>query len=169
MSESSKAQDSATPDAAAGLAVRSLIIPLSGTTLILPNTAVAEVADYQAPQPIGAAPGWLLGMLQWRGRSIPLLTFEQFVGLPAGAAGVHARIIVCNTLGGNVTLPFVALLAQGIPRLTGVKAEVLEPTEHDGPEQEAVAARVRFMGQEAMIPDLDAIERMLIRLGIKAG
>ncbi len=169
MSESSKAQDSATPDVAAGLAVRCLIIPLSGTTLILPNTAVAEVAEYRAPQPIDAAPGWLLGMMQWRGRSIPLLTFEQFVDLPAGAAGVHARAIVCNTLGGNATLPFIALLAQGIPRLTAVKAEVLEPTEQDGPEQEAVAAGVRFAGQEALIPDLDAIERMLIRLGIKAG
>ncbi len=169
MSESSRSQDSATPDAAAGVAVRCLIVPLSGATLILPNTAVAEVAEYRAPQPIGAAPGWLLGMMQWRGRSIPLLTFEQFVGLPAGAAGVHARAIVCNTLSGNVTLPFVALLAQGIPRLTGVKAEVLEPTDQDGAEQEAVAARVRFAGEEALIPDLDAIERMLIRLGIKTG
>lgn len=169
MSEANRQQDSAAADPAAGLAVRSLIVPLSGMALILPNTAVAEVADYRAPEPIKSAPAWLLGMMQWRGRSVPLLAFEQMVGASAGAGGVHARAIVCNTLNGNMTLPFIALMAQGIPRLTEVKAEVLEPTEGDEQEQEAVAAWVRFSGLEAVIPDLDAIERMLVRQGIKVG
>lgn len=169
MSESKTQQSGTAASATAGMAVRSLIIPLSGIALILPNTAVAEVADYRAPQPISASPDWLLGMMQWRGRTIPLLAFEQFAGLAAGVGGVHARTIVCNTLNRNVTLPFIGLLAQGIPRLTEVKADVLEPTEGEEPAQEAIAARVRFGGLEAVIPDLDAIERMLVRLGIKAG
>lgn len=158
-------------DALAGVTVRSLIIPLSGTLLVLPNTAVAEVSDFKSPQPIADAPGWLLGMMLWRGRSIPLLAFEPLLGHSAGAGGVHARAVVCNTLNGNAVLPFIAILAQGIPRLQELKLDTIEVVEARDQEQDTavVAARLMVAGREGVVPNLDALERQLLQLGVRVG
>lgn len=149
--------------------VRSLIIPLNGVALLLPNTAVAEISDYKVPQPINDAPGWLLGMMLWRGRSIPLLAFEPFLGRTAGVGGVHARAAVCNTLNANPVLPFVAILAQGIPRLQELKSGMLETVTRGAEGNAVVAARVLVEGREAIIPDLDVLERQLLQKGIRVG
>jgi len=168
--ESQSPAAAAPADPYAAMSVRSLVVPLNGLAMLIPNTAVAEVADYKVPQPVLDSPGWLLGMMLWRGRSIPLLAFEQYLGRSTGVGGVHARAIVCNTLNGNRLLPFVAILAQGIPRLQEIKGEMLELADRDGSSATpAAAALVRLGGQEAVIPDLDVVERMLLQLGIKGG
>jgi chemosensory pili system protein ChpC len=156
-------------DLPADLTVRSLIIPLSGTVLLLPNTAVAEVADYKTPQEVADAPAWLLGMMLWRGRSLPLLAIEPLLGHSAGVGGVHARAVVCNTLNGNAVLPFVAILSQGIPRLQELKPDMVETVEPGEQDTAVVAARMRLAGIEAVIPDLDALERQLLQLGVRVG
>lgn len=168
MSETnSKAETAA--GATASLTVRSLIVPVNGATVVLPNTAVAEVADYKTPQSSADAPAWLLGMMLWRGRSIPLLAFEPLLGLSPGVGGVHARAVVCNTLNGNTMLPFLAILAQGIPRLQELKADMVEPMDRLDQDGAVVAARLLVAGREAVIPDLDALERQLLQLGVRVG
>ncbi len=169
MSEANSKPEAAPADPLAGLTVRSLVIPLNGTTLLLPNTAVAEVSDYKTPQPIADAPAWLLGMMLWRGRSIPLLACEPLLGRSAGVGGVHARAVVCNTLNGNPQLPFLAVLSQGIPRLQELKADMVETAEAMEDEFAVVQARLLLAGREAVIPDLDALERQLLQLGVRVG
>lgn len=168
MSESNSTS-ATTAEATAGLTVRSLIVPLNGATVVLPNTAVAEVADYKAPQAIADAPAWLLGMMLWRGRSIPLLALEPMLGRSAGVGGVHARAVVCNTLNGNITLPFLAILSQGLPRLQELKPDMVEPMERAEQDGAVVAARLQVAGRELLIPDLDALEKQLLQLGVRVG
>ncbi len=168
MSEANLTHPAAAAEGERVVSVRSLIVPLSGMVLLLPNTAVAEVADYRAPEPATDAPDWFLGAMLWRGRSVPLLAFEQLLGRPAGVGGVHARAVVCNTLSRNPAMPFIAVLAQGIPRLQELKADMFESVE-ERPATPGVAAVVRFGGLEAVIPDLDVLERQLLQLGVKAG
>ncbi len=169
MSEANSKPEPAPANPLAGLTVRTLIVPLSGTSLVLPNTAVAEVSDYKTPQSIAEAPSWLLGMMLWRGRSIPLLAFEPLLGSAAGVGGVHARAVVCNTLNGNPLLPFLAFLSQSIPRLQELKSESIEAVDADGQDVAAVAGRLLIAGREAVIPDLDALERQLLQLGVRVG
>lgn len=160
----------ATNDALSNVTVRSLLVPLSGMLLVLPNTAVAEVAEFKSPQPIADAPAWLLGMMPWRGRSIPLLAIESLLGGEAGAGGVHARAVVCNTLNSNPAMPFVAVLAQGIPRLQELKPDMVETVEAEETEEVAVVAgRLRVAGREGIIPNLDVLERQLLQLGVRVG
>lgn len=166
---SETASTTAAPDAVTGVTVRSLIVPLNGTLLVVPNTAVAEVADFKTPQSIADAPAWLLGMMLWRGRSIPLVALEPLLGGVAGAGGVHARALVCNTLNSNPVLPFIAILAQGIPRLQELKPDLVEVVESETEEVTAVAARLRVAGREGVIPDLDVLERQLLQLGVRVG
>lgn len=169
MSEANSKPEAALDEALAGLKMRTLIIPLSGATLLVPNTAVAEVSDYRTPQAISEAPAWLLGKMLWRGRSIPLVAFEVLLGFSAGAGGVHARAVVCNTLNANPQLPFLAILSQGIPRLQELKADMIEAQEQDAQDAAVVAAKVQVAGREAIIPNLDVLERQLLQLGVRVG
>ena len=41
--------------------IRGLMIPVTGTKVLLPNATVAEVITYSVPEKIPNAPIWLLG------------------------------------------------------------------------------------------------------------
>lgn len=147
--------------------VRSLLIPLNKTLMVLPNTAVAEVAAWQTPNIIDTISNWLLGMVFWRGRSIPLLALEPLIGGQTASGGAHARTIICNTLNGNPQLPFIAIVAQGIPRLQELTAERMEQIIEDAPSaSRQPASRLLLDGQPALIPDLDQLESMLLKMGV---
>lgn len=144
-------------------AVYSLLIPLDGYTLLLPNTAVAEVLSYQRPDAALAAPEWLLGMLLWRERRIPMISFEAASGGRPARPHRRSRIVVLNTLSGNPDMPYIAVLTQGIPQLRALGENAVEREE--GEASASVACRVRLGGREpALIPDLDELERRMVRL-----
>ncbi len=149
-------------------AIRCLSIPLNGSTLLLPNTAVAEVTEFGEPTPLTNGPGWLLGLLRWRGISIPVLAMESLVATAnIPSSGTPAKVVVCNTLNGNSKLPFIAMAASGIPRLTWVREEALDEGEkRETGDHSAVLRNVKMPDGEGIIPDLDLLEQMLLRLGI---
>jgi chemosensory pili system protein ChpC len=142
--------------------IRGVLLPLGGHMLLLPNAAVAELIGFQNPEPDEANPDWLLGNLTWRGRRVPLVSFEQAAGLPRTEQGSQRlRIAVLNTLNGNEELPYIGLLTQGITRLTRVRATSLSDDSEGGSDSALVKAAVLISGQPAWIPDLDELEQRL--------
>jgi chemosensory pili system protein ChpC len=135
-----------------------LLIPLSDRHLLLPNVAVAELIDYQDSVAHPAAPQWYLGPINWRNRSLPLLSFEAACGSRARVGG-RARIVVLNALGGRLDLKFIALLTQGIPR--SCKLSYV-----DVPLAELELAAVQVGETVAKIPDLVALEEWLVEAGL---
>ncbi|WP_297527280.1 chemotaxis protein CheW [Thiohalobacter sp.] len=140
--------------------VRSLMVPLAGSTLLVPNVAVAEVVGYSEPAPVSDAPDWVLGVMDWRGHRIPLISFEALRGEPVPALSAQARIAVLNTVTGDRRVPFYALVTAGIPRLLRVGADdvqsagALEPATGE-------LARVQVNGMPAVIPDLKRLEGLV--------
>jgi chemosensory pili system protein ChpC len=104
--------------------------------------------------------------MEWRGLGIPLISFERIFGLRGGSAVRNSRAIILNTLNGNRQLPFVAILSQRIPRLLLVTARMLK-TVNNAPAQEGILSRVEIQGEHAMIPDIDKMEQLLLRHGVK--
>ncbi|MBU0499593.1 MAG: chemotaxis protein CheW [Gammaproteobacteria bacterium] len=146
---------------AQGESVRCVIIPLDGGALLLPNASVAEVVSYQAGEAVASAPPWCLGRFQWRGVRVPLISFERFIGETLGDIGHRARIIVIYGLGeGRDKAPYFGVLAQGIPRLSRVAADGIQPAE-EGNSHEAIAARVLVDGVKAWIPDVDKLTGLI--------
>lgn len=48
--------------------IHSQLIATQSRSLLLPNTAIAEIVRYTEPQPAAdPAPDWLLGTMVWRG------------------------------------------------------------------------------------------------------
>jgi chemosensory pili system protein ChpC len=149
------------------LMVRCLQLPLRGLQLLVPNTTVAEVTGYLAPESMPQAPRWLLGTILWRGISAPLISYELLLGRESTLHSAHRRIAIINSLSANSLLPFIAVEIQGIPRLVQVKEDMLRVRDSDSDKKPMVASSVTLEGKHTIIPDLEVIEKMLLQLGIK--
>lgn len=138
--------------------VRSQLIPLDNMRLILPNTTVAEVVNYEKPDIIDKQPKWCMGVLTWRGLQIPLLKFETLSSGNSVDAGKRSRVIVVNTVSDKKgQQSYYGFLTQGIPRLLSLTAENII----DSPNKKLVPFVLRntlIDGNEVLIPDQKAIE-----------
>ena len=141
--------------------IRGVLIQVADARLLLPNATIAEVLSYAAPEPLEAAPDWLLGRIRWRGWQLPLVSFARFAGIAEEQGGLGSKVIVLKALGGNPKRPYFALLTQGFPRLVTVTEQTLATQEEGDGRPAGVLARVRLNENDAMVPDLAALEQRL--------
>ena len=146
--------------------VASQILSLHGERVILPNTAVAEIIPYFEPDALSealskSAPEWLLGMIAWRGLSVPLISMETIFGGKYEQPGKRSSIAVINAVDSAAGVPYFAIVTQGIPRLLQVGADTLNVIDETGDDNKAIACHVVYDGDVAVIPDMDEIEAMI--------
>lgn len=145
--------------------IASQIMPLNNEQLVLPNTAIAEIIDYSQPDAVPPSlknvPDWLLGMVVWRGLSVPVVAFENMLGGKFEAPGHRARLAVLNAVAGVPGVPFIAMPTQAIPQLMQIDQANINVVEDTGESNPAVACHVVVAGKTAIIPDLDEVERQL--------
>lgn len=142
--------------------IRGVLIQVADARLLLPNATIAEVLSFAAPDPVAGAPAWLLGRIRWRGWQLPLLSFSRFAGIAAEEGGLGSKVIVLKALGGDAKHPYFAMLTQGFPRLVTVTEAALATVDDDGELPAGVLARVRLGENDAIVPDLAALEEELI-------
>lgn len=142
--------------------ITSLLVPLAGRTLLLPTVSVAEMAAYKAPTPVSDTPDWFLGYVEWRGLRVPLLSFEVLNGESNPGVKTSSRVAVLNNTGISADLPFIAVLTQGIPRLARVTPE--EISRDDSGCKAFEVLHVSLAGEKAVIPDVAALEQMVLGL-----
>jgi chemosensory pili system protein ChpC len=138
--------------------IRGVLIQVADARLLLPNATIAEVLSYSEPAPIAGAPDWLLGRIRWRGWQLPLVGFSRFTGTGRDEGGLGSKVIVLKALGGDPKHPYFALLTQGFPRLVTVAEAALQAVGDGDDLPEGVLARVRLNEDEALLPDLAALE-----------
>ena len=141
--------------------IRGLMIPVTGGRVLLPNATVAEVITYSVPEKIADAPDWLLGRLSWRGWRLPLFSFSMLSGGAAKESYSNAKVAVLKALGGNAKMPFLAMLAQGFPRLTTITPDLLIPTGDESAHPTGVHAQVLVRDDQAVIPNMGQIEALV--------
>ena len=142
--------------------IRGVLIQISGARLLLPNATIAEVLSFADPEPIADAPDWLLGRIRWRGWQLPLVAFSRLAGIGDEKGGLGSKVIVLKALGGNPKAPFFAVLTQGFPRLVTVSDSRLVTNETEPSLlPSGVQAQVTLNEDEALVPDLEAVERLI--------
>lgn len=150
----------------ADLTVRSLVIPLNGMSLLVPNALVSEVATLATVMAVPGKARWLLGTMEWRGLRVPVLSFEGVASGAVSAPARNSRAIVFNTLNNNRDLPFLAVLSQRIPRLLLVTARMLQRA--DGASAgDAVLTRLKLQDEDVLVPDMDRLEQLLQQQGVR--
>jgi len=141
--------------------VASLLIPLQGQSILLPNVTVAEIIPSVPVQPIEQSPQWYLGNFQWRELTVPLLSLEALNEESAPAIHSRARFAVLNTTGLHTDLPFIAILTQGLPRLARVNEDEISARE-DAENRRYDLMHVSWAGEYTLIPDVTAIEKTFL-------
>ena len=141
--------------------VASLLIPIQGRLLLAPNVTVAEIVPVSQVVPVADAPAWYLGNCNWREQTIPLFSFEVMNGEEKPGVTSRSRFAVLNTTGLNDSLPFIAILTQGLPRLARVTEEEISERE-DSDNKPYELMHVSWAGEEAVIPHVEAMERAFL-------
>lgn len=137
-----------------------VLIPVMNGSLLLPNVSVAEIVDYSEPTVLDNAPAWMVGQIQWRGMTLPVVSYDAANGgAPTPPENVRGSIAVLNTIGArHESLPFLALITQGIPRQAKIAESALNSREDTpGPADLMV---VDYEGEPARIPNLEYLERL---------
>lgn len=142
-----------------------LLIPLSDYQLIVPNVAVAEIIKFKDTAVEDDRPMWFKGYMEWREHNIPLVSYEAINDEPFEGRGQNKRIVVLNGLAKS-SMPFFALIAQGVPKsLRIVKEDIVQDKNHDNGPMEQMGVFVA--GEPAVIPDLEKIQDEIVgTLGI---
>lgn len=142
------------------------LIPLLDTEVVFPNTSVAEIINYIEPRPVTGAPPWLLGIIEWRGLSLPLVSLEATAGNPPVPATADSRIAVINATSNLDNQRFFAFMTQGIPHLVKVNHENLSDVVSKDT-RGYIQQRAIISNSPAVIPDVDSICSMLAQLNLR--
>ena len=154
--------------------IRGVMIGVTGARVLLPNATVAEVITYSPPEPVDGAPDWMLGRIRWRGWRLPVISYARMIGSAQDEGEFGAKVVVLKALGGNPRHSYFALLTQGFPRLVTVSQDALTQEESDAldevaPLPDGVLMNVRLRDEDAVIPDLAAIEARIAEVdGLRA-
>ncbi|MCW8957144.1 MAG: chemotaxis protein CheW [Gammaproteobacteria bacterium] len=129
--------------------------------LVLPNSAIAEIVPVRNLINVANKPGWLLGYLDWRGQSIPLVSFELIGGIRMPSlASQDVKAAVIYTVSDDRKFNFMAFLVQGAPQAVNiVPTDIISdslPSEHP-----AIAQRVLVKGQQASVINMEQLETII--------
>ena len=143
--------------------IATLLIPVGGKQLVLPNVAVAEIIPFIDPIPEDDVPTWYLGRFTWRNTQVPLVSFEAINDEPFAGRSQNRRIAILNNVIGDPTLPFCGILTEGLPRLMRLLPDEIANDAESivGP---AEIGRVFVNGERASIPNVVYIQHQLLRL-----
>ncbi len=129
-------------------------------TLLVPNTAVAEIVQYADPQPADDAPHWMLGTMEWRGLRVPVISFDRASGSEGESSNSGRRIAIFNAVNSGDQLKFFGIVIRGNPRLVNLgRDEISKTADGEGNRLELQAVTVK--DTPAIIPDLARLEKLV--------
>jgi chemosensory pili system protein ChpC len=133
--------------------------PFRGGCLLLPGNVVAEVIDYAKPVPQEHGPPWLLGELEWNSWQVPIISFALLCGATSrDPVGSGNRLLILKTLTDAVSMYYIGVLINGLPKLKKLSADGIQPID-EATELPNVFCRATLDGQEVIIPALDELTR----------
>ena len=139
--------------------IRTIMAPLTDGHVLMPNSAVAEVLAYTAPEPFKHSPPWLLGEIAWRGWQVPVISYETLLNEDASyASAPKGRILIIKTLGESTQVNHIGLIIQGLPKLKKVTRNSLIEKKTTNL-ADTLFSEVSIDSQTAMIPELGHLTR----------
>ena len=141
----------------------SLLVPLIEDRLIVPRACVAEVVRLSRTEHVPGAPDWLVGNLDWNGRTVPVVSFEALLGRALPENSSRTRVVVFHATNAGLRSAYYGILTQGFPQLVRVNRDVIKVDTTVGFNEDApVVTRVRMINEYPLIPDLESIEEQLV-------
>lgn len=99
---------------------------LGSETFGIDVSAVREILDYRVITALPNAPAFLLGMIDVRGSTVPVLDLRTKLGLPRVPATDQTRILVL-TVDGKSGISLMGMVADRVYEVTELDRKTLEP------------------------------------------
>jgi len=135
-----------------------LIIPVGESNLLLPNVTVAEIVPWRKIKKWDAAPQWCLGLLNWRGETVPVIRYEALNDTNATAKAGRCLLIMNRTQPGSAQ-HFYGLAIDGMPRLVRLGNDDIKNCSRAL--KVADAAHLQIGLETATVPRLSYIEEQI--------
>lgn len=127
----------------------------------LPVEGVREILEFRHVARLPHAPACVLGMIDLRGQSFPVVDLRLRLGLPPVEPTPMTRILILNATQAGRSVG-VGLVAERVFEVTGLDKDELEPAPAIGPDAASacVAGIGRRQGRMVVVFDLDRLLRL---------
>ena len=133
-------------------ATQLVVFKIDKSEYALPVGNVGEILRMVAIAPVPEAPSWLPGVINLRGRVIPVIDLRTRLGLEPVAAGVNTPILVAEAAGQTV-----GLVADSVTELLTVPLDSVEPPDELAGHGNTVEAVARAGERLILIFDLERV------------
>jgi purine-binding chemotaxis protein CheW len=139
-------------EAGSGAAVQLVVFRIDKSEYALPVGNVGEILRMVAIAPVPEAPAWLPGVINLRGKVIPVIDLRTRLGLPKQEVGLNTPIIVAEHQG-----QMVGLVADSVTELLTVPLDAVEPPDERVGTANAVESVARAGERLLLIFDLERV------------
>lgn len=137
--------------------VHSLEIATTTVPLLVPSACVAEVISVSSMRKIPQSPPWVLGVIGWRSKPVPVISIEALMRRRPQPPGRRSRVVVFYPLPGRKSSEFFAVLAASEPQSRVADSSILA-TSVDLPDGKFIATAVKIGQDVAAIPDFEILK-----------
>jgi purine-binding chemotaxis protein CheW len=146
-----------------------LIFKLNDQEYALPIADVVQVVRIVAITPMPEAPDIVRGVINLRGKVIPVIDTRRRFGLPARSYDLNTQLLIAQSDG-----HMMALIVDVVSEVLTMPSSNIEPPSAIGPQMEDLSAVGKLGDRLLLIPDLskilssneeDRLERALAELG----
>lgn len=137
--------------------IQCVILPQFQISLLLPRANVVEVVNGRDLDIVVDLQGAVIGKMQWRGWTVPLVSFESASSGLIPKFNSETKSVILHSLADDNVRPYIALTVQGNPKAIEIDASQLKMVggaESDDFVQSKVWVNAEF---EAIIPDLSML------------
>lgn len=141
--------------------IKCVVLKVNGGELLMPNASVAEIVPIRNIINVANKPDWMLGYLDWRGNSVPLVAFETLGGvrMPSLATG-NVKAAVLFSIGEDKSFPYVSILMQDSPSVLNIKESDLIPNKNEI-SHPAISDKVVVDEKDFSIMDIEKLEKII--------
>ena len=144
--------------------IKCVILTLRKENVIIPNALVAEIISVKEVVENENKPEWFLGNMNWRGKDVPLLSFEAADGDEVSKVNLNTQAVVLYAVGkdgDDVESPYLGLVMSGVPHISRFTREQIATDSEGQEDHPMVAQKVRINGARVSILDVDAMVSMV--------
>ncbi len=134
-----------------------VLLPQFESNLLLPKASIAQVIESEQLDIVVDLQGAMLGKLQWRGWTVPLLSFEAVLNGSIPKYNLETNSVIVHSLIEDSVSPYIALTVQGPPKGLEINKKNIKPVAGFVP-NDFVKSKVLINAElEAYIPELPVL------------
>lgn len=141
--------------------IRSVLLPLTKDSVLLPHSAMMEVLPGRAIEPLENMPDWILGEVNWNNKAIPLIALETAFGIKTTEKPKRTRIVIVASLSAETGYQYLAIRTTGVPRLIQLESDVLQAADVRDLNDQFIQFYGELNHQTVTVPDMEKLEQAL--------